>query len=111
MRMLWIGIGLWAALTYGSTAIAQSQGQQLYEKDKDEVRPGVHQLTPAERVHERAALEAQARLNRIESRRALGISLQRPSYDLAPSFNQPVLHVAPWGIYGTCGVPYTVWLP
>jgi len=108
MRSFVVGLGLSAALSWGSLAMAQSPGQQAYEKD--ELRGPVHQLTPAERVHERAALEARARLSRIESRHALGISPQRPTiqpWDL----NTPIVYAAPWGFYGTCAVPYSVWLP
>lgn len=108
MRSLVVGLGLSAVLSWASLAVAQSPGQQAYEKD--ELRGAVHQLTPAERVHERAALEARARLSRIESRHALGISPQRPTMQ-AWDLNSPVVYAAPWGFYGTCPVPYTVWLP
>jgi hypothetical protein len=107
MRTLVIGMGLSAVLTWGSAALAQSPGQQAYEKD--ESRSAVHQLTPAERVHERAAVEARARLSRIEYRHALGISLQRPTVPIEPLY--PVFYVAPWGIYGAYPVPYAVWAP
>jgi hypothetical protein len=109
MRTLVIGLGLSAVLTWASAATAQSPGQQAYEKD--EMRSGVHQLTPAERVHERAAVEARARLNRIEYRHSMGISLQRPTMYPASLYYQPPLYVAPWGFYGTCAAPYAVWLP
>jgi len=69
------------------------------------MRSAVHQLTPAERVHERAAAEARARLARIEARHALGISPQRPTM-YPPAWRQHVLYVAPWGIYGACALPY-----
>ncbi len=107
MRTLVIGLSLSAVLAFGSTARAQSPGQQAYEKD--EMRSAVHQLTPAERVHERAAVEARARLSRIEYRHAMGISLQRPTMYADPQY--PVLYLAPWGIYGACPVPYAVWIP
>ncbi|HEV8070192.1 MAG TPA: hypothetical protein VGP76_20780 [Planctomycetaceae bacterium] len=109
MRTVVIGLGLWTVLTLASAARAQSPGQQAYEKD--ELRSAVRPMTPAERVHERAAVEAHARLSRIEYRHAMGISLQRPTMYSAPPYYQPAVYVAPWGIYGSCPVPYTVWLP
>jgi hypothetical protein len=102
MRSVVIALGLSAVLSWGSRAQAQSPGQQAYEKD--EARAAVHQLTPAERVHERAASEAHARLARIESRNAMGISLSRPTMHYDPVF--PALFM---GMYGA--VPYTVMLP
>jgi hypothetical protein len=108
MRTLMIGLGLSAIVSCGNMAQAQSPGQQLYEKD--EARAAVHQATPAERVHERAAEEARARLSRIEYRHALGISPQRPTMYAQP-LHQNVLYVAPWGMYGACPVPYGVWVP
>ncbi len=60
------------------------------------LRAAVHQATPAERVHERAAEEARARLSRIEYRRALGISPQRPTMHLQPLY-QNVLYVCALG--------------
>jgi hypothetical protein len=107
MRTFVIGLGLSTVLTLGTAAMGQSPGQQAYEKD--ETRSAVHQVTPAERVHERAAVEARARLSRIEYRHAMGISLQRPTMHYDPLY--PVLHIAPWGIYGACPVPYIVWVP
>jgi hypothetical protein len=111
MRTLLVGLGLSAILACGSTARAQSPGQQAYEKD--EMRGAVHQLTPAERVHERAAVEANARLARIESKHAMGISPQRPTMG-PPMFlyrHEHLISVAPWGFYGACAVPYGIWLP
>jgi hypothetical protein len=113
MRSVVIGMGLSAVLAWGGVAMAQtpappSPGQQAYEKD--EMRSAVHQLTPAERVHERAAAEGRARLNRIEYRHAMGVSLQRPTMHF-DSLYRPAFYLAPWGVYGTCAVPYTVWLP
>ncbi len=108
MRTLVIGIGLSAALAWGTSAMAQSPGQQAYEKD--EMRSAVHQLTPAERVHERAAIEGRARLNRIEARHALGVSPQRPLQYLWPIPQQPSVYV-PWGVYGAIPIPYTVCIP
>jgi hypothetical protein len=108
MRSVVIGLGLSAVLSWASISMAQSPspGQQAYEKD--EARSAVHLLTPAERVHERAAIEARARLDRIEYRHAMGISLQRPTLRSAPMYP---LYVAPWGTYGVFPVPYTVMLP
>ncbi len=108
MRSVVIALGLSAVLSWGGIAKAQSPGQQAYEKD--EARSAVHQVTATERVHERAAVEARARLGRIEARHALGISLQRPTMQVW-DLNSPVVYAAPWGFYGTCPVPYTVWLP
>ena len=103
MRTLVIGLGLSAVLMWTSAARAQSPGQQAYEKD--EMRSAVHPLTPAERVHERAAAEGRARLARIEARHALGISPQRPTM-YPPAWRQHVLYAAPWGLYGACALPY-----
>jgi hypothetical protein len=103
MRTLVIGLGLSAVLTWTSAASAQSPGQQAYEKD--EMRSAVHPMTPAERVHERAAVEAHNRLARMEARHALGISPQRPTMPPA-LWRQHVLYAAPWGIYGACALPY-----
>lgn len=111
MRTLVIGLGLSAVLAGTSAAMADSPGQQAYERD--EMRSTVHPMTPAERVHERAAIEAHARLARIESRHAMGISPQRPTMTL-PMFqyrHEHFISVAPWGLYGTYPVPYGLWLP
>ncbi len=107
MRTLVI-LGLSAFFSCSSLALAQSPGQQLYEKD--EQRAAMHQPTPAERVHERAAEEAKARLSRIEYRHAMGLSPQRPTMYPQP-LHQNVLYVAPWGIYGTSPIPYAVFVP
>jgi hypothetical protein len=108
MRTLVIGLGLSVVLTWASAARAQSPGQLAYEKD--ELRSTARPLTPAERVHERAAIEGRDRLSRIENRHAWGISLERPTMTRGPRY-QSTVYVAPWGLYGTCAVPYTVWLP
>ncbi|HXY35626.1 MAG TPA: hypothetical protein VEI07_15445 [Planctomycetaceae bacterium] len=109
MRTLVMGLGLSAVLTWASAAMADSPGQQAYERD--EMRSTVHPMTPAERVHERAAIEARARLGRIEARHALGISLQRPTFYPAGPVYRHIAYAAPWGLYGAYPVPYTVWLP
>jgi hypothetical protein len=109
MRTLVIGLGLSAVFMCASAARAQSPGQLAYEKD--EMRPAVRPLTPAERVHERAAVEGRARLGRLEARHAMGISLQRPTMHFQPLYYQPALYVAPYGFYGSWPLTYTVWQP
>jgi hypothetical protein len=108
MRTRVIGIGLASVLAWTGAAMAQSPGQQAYEKD--EMHSAVHQPTPAERVHERAAVEARARLSRIETRHALGISLERPTLYGGPRVYHPALYTAPGAYYFGCVVP-TFWLP
>jgi hypothetical protein len=108
MRTLLIATGLSAFLACGNLALAESPGQQLYEKD--EPRASIHPLTPADRVHERAAIEARARLQRIENRHAAGISLGRPTIYPEP-LKQEIQYVSPWGLYGLYPPGYIVWVP
>ena len=76
-------------------------------------RAAVHQATPAERVHATGAAEEGpgpgAEPDRISTRPGT-LSPQRPTMHLQPLY-QNVLYVAPWGMYGACPVPYTVWVP
>ena len=82
------------AQTPQSSQPAQSPSANLYEKDtsKDIPFSSNRPASAAEqRIHERAVIEAQARLARIESRHRQGISMQRPSL-----YGGSLVHTNPW---------------
>jgi hypothetical protein len=80
MRKL-VGGMAFCVVVWGSNSPlhAQSPTQTGYEKDDMQISTSRRIPTPEQRIYERAAIEAQGRLARIESRHWAGISMQRPT--------------------------------